>query len=70
MVKIWNPANINKSPAIFDTQKLTAINAAYIRALPAGAFMQLAAPWLDKAVKSEVDRALLCANLQPRCRCV
>ena len=67
MVKIWNPANINKSPAIFDTQKLTAINAAYIRALPAGAFMQLAAPWLDKAVKSEVDRALLCANLQPRC---
>ena len=25
MVKIWNPANINKSPAIFDTQKLTAI---------------------------------------------
>ena len=33
MVKIWNPANINKSPAIFDTLKLTAINAAYIRCL-------------------------------------
>ena len=56
MVKIWNPANINKSPAIFDTQKLTAINAAYIRALPAEKFVQLAAPWLDKAVQSKVDR--------------
>ena len=67
MVKIWNPANINKSPAIFDTQKLTAINAAYIRALPAEKFAQLAAPWLDKAVQSKVDRTLLCANLQPRC---
>lgn len=67
MVKIWNPANINKSPAIFDTQKLTAINAAYIRALPAEKFAQLAAPWLDKVVQSKVDRTLLCANLQPRC---
>lgn len=67
MVKIWNPANINKSPAIFDTQKLTAINAAYIRALPAEKFAQLAAPWLDKAVQSKVDRTLLCTNLQPRC---
>lgn len=67
MVKIWNPANINKSPAIFDTQKLTAINAAYIRALPTEKFAQLAAPWLDKAVQSKVDRTLLCANLQPRC---
>ena len=35
MIKIWDPARISKSPAIFDPLKLRAINAAYIRALPA-----------------------------------
>ena len=35
MVKIFDPAGISKSPAIFDTVKLRAINAEYIRRLPA-----------------------------------
>jgi glutamyl-tRNA synthetase len=67
MISCWNPANINKSPAIFDTVKLRAINAAYIRKLQADDFYQIAQPWIDRALKSPVDRHLLCANLQPRC---
>ena len=67
MIKIWDPARISKSPAIFDPLKLRAINAAYIRALPAEEFRRLADPFIDSAVHCEIDRDLLCANLQPRC---
>ena len=67
MMKIWNPARISKSPAIFDTLKLRAINAEYIRRLPAEKFVELATPWIDSVVKSSVDKAILCGCLQPRC---
>ena len=67
MVKIWDPARISKSPAIFDPLKLRAINAAYIRALPPQEFRRLADPFIDRAVRRPIDRDLLCANLQPRC---
>ena len=67
LVKIWEPTGISKSPAIFDTLKLRAINAAYIRALSPADFLALAEPWIDSAVHRPIDKALLCANLQPRC---
>ena len=67
MMKIWNPARISKSPAIFDTLKLRAINAEYIRRLPAEKFVELATPWIDSVVKSSIDKAVLCGGLQPRC---
>ena len=67
MVKIWDPTRISKSPAIFDPLKLRAINAAYIRALPAEEVRRLADPFIDSAVHRDIDRALLCANLPPRC---
>ena len=67
MIRIWDPTRISKSPAIFDPLKLRAINAAYIRALPAEEFRRLADPFIDQAVHREIDRDLLCANLQPRC---
>jgi len=67
MVRIWDITSVNKSPAIFDPLKLRAINAAHIRSLTPERFMELATPWIDAAVKSPIDRALLCANLQVRC---
>ena len=67
MIKIWDPSRVSKSPAIFDPLKLRAINAAYIRALPAEEFRRLADPFIDQAVHVQIDRDLLCANLQPRC---
>ena len=65
--KVWEPTGISKSPAIFDPLKLRAINAEYIRRLPAEEFLKKAEPWIDAAVKSPINKALLCANLQPRC---
>ena len=67
MMKIWNPARISKSPAIFDTLKLRAINAEYIRRLSPEEFLAKAEPWIDSAVHTPIDKKLLCANLQPRC---
>ncbi len=67
LVKIWEPSGISKSPAIFDPLKLRAINAEYIRRLAPEQFLEKAAPWIDSVVKTPIDRALLCANLQPRC---
>ncbi len=67
LVKVWDAAGISKSPAIFDPMKLRAINAAYIRNLSPEAFLQMAEPWIDSAVKSDIRKDILCANLQPRC---
>ncbi len=67
LVKIWDPAGISKSPAIFDPLKLRAINAEYIRRLTPEQFMAKAEPWIDSAVHIPIDKKLLCANLQPRC---
>ena len=67
MIQIWDPSRINKSPAIFDTLKLRAINAMHIKKLTAQQFVDVARPWIESAVKSEINIELLCANLQPRC---
>ena len=67
LVEIWDPAGISKSPAIFDPLKLRAINAEYIRRLTPEEFAERADPWIDQAVHCPVNKALLCANLQPRC---
>ena len=67
MVQIFDEKGISKSPAIFDPLKLRAINAEYIRRLPAEEFQALADPWISQMVHKPIDRALLCANLQPRC---
>ncbi len=67
MVEIFDEKGISKSPAIFDPLKLRAINAEYIRRLPAEEFRKMADPWISQAVTRPIDRELLCANLQPRC---
>lgn len=67
MVEKWNPAWINKSPAIFDIQKLRAINAGYINRMTDEEFVELARPWVESVVKTPIDLELLCKNLKPRC---
>ncbi len=67
MIRLFDEKGISKSPAIFDSMKLRAINAEYIRRLPAEKFYAMAQPWIDQAVHVDIDRALLCQNLQPRC---
>lgn len=67
MIKSWDPARVSKSPAIFDIQKLKAINSIYIRNLAPEKFTELAKSWIGDALPQIFDVQLLCKNLQPRC---
>lgn len=67
MIEIWNPAWVNKSPAIFDIQKLQSINERHIKKLSPEEFVEIARPWIESVVKSDIDINLLCENLHNRC---
>ena len=63
----FDVAGISKSPAIFDTQKLKAINGAYIRKLSVDQFLEKALPYIRQTCKREdIDLKLLAQMLQPR----
>lgn len=67
MVEAFDISGISKSPAIFDAQKLKAINAHYVRALPLEKFIETATPYIRQTCKREdIDISLLCSVLQPR----
>lgn len=61
-------SGISKSPAIFDNQKLKAINGEYIRKMSIEQFQELATPYIRQTCKKEdVDLRLLAEVLHPRC---
>ena len=67
MIEEFDLDGISKSPAIFDPQKLKAINAHYVRALPAEEFAKIAVPYIRQTCKrGDIDMELLCNVLQPR----
>ena len=58
---------LSKSPAIFDTEKLTWMNAQYIRALSEAEFMQQALPYYNQCLpQGRFDLSLISRILQPR----
>ena len=58
---------ISKSPAIFDTLKLKAVNGEHIRRLSLESFTEMALPYIRETCKREdIDLQLLCKMLQPR----
>lgn len=63
LINEFDLSGISKSPAIFDEQKLRAINAAHIRALPLPKFKEIALPYIGEY---NIDYDILCAALQPR----
>ena len=67
LVQEFDVSGISKSPAIFDVQKLKAINGAYIRRLSPEDFLSYAKPYIRETCKREdIDLSALCAMLQPR----
>ena len=66
MIEAFDEHGISKSPAIFDIQKLKAINAEYIRAMSPETFAETAKPYVDSVVHTECDRGLLYELLQKR----
>ncbi len=68
LVKVFDIAGISKSPAIFDIEKLTYFNAAYLRSMEPAAFARTAEPYIRQAVKNPaIDAAGIAALLQARC---
>ena len=68
LTQVFDVKGISKSPAIFDKEKLTYFNAAYIRAMDPAVFAKAAEPYIRSAVPDEnMDAAKIAAILQPRC---
>ena len=67
LIKEFSIDGISKSPAIFDSMKLKAINGVYIRKLAPEKFKELAVPYIRQTCKREdIDLDILCSTLQPR----
>ncbi len=67
LIEEFDVNGISKSPAIFDTQKLKAINGEYIRKLSVDKFIEYATPYIRESCKREdIDMKLMAELLQPR----
>ena len=65
--EVFDLEGLSKSPSVFDIQKLNWFNAEYIRKLSPEKFLELATPWLSKALDPEkYDFKRLCELLQGR----
>ena len=66
--EVFEMSGISKSPAIFDIEKLTYFNAAYLRAMSPEAFAAAAEPYIRQVVKNPaIDAGAVAALLQARC---
>ncbi|MBR0026401.1 MAG: glutamate--tRNA ligase [Clostridia bacterium] len=66
LVEAFSLSGMSKSPAIFDPQKLTWLNAQYIRELSREDFTRHALPWYEQAGIAHMDHEILADILQPR----
>lgn len=67
LVQEFDISGISKASAIFDSVKLKAINAEYIRRMTPEKFLEVIAPYIRKSVKREdIDIKVLASVLQPR----
>ncbi len=67
LVEAFDVARLNKAPGIFDVEKLTWFNFAYIRNLPKEKYLELATPWFDKALAGKnIDYKRLAELMQER----
>ena len=51
LIKIFDYHRINKSPAIFDEDKLKWMNQQYLKNMDAAAFHEIALPWIEKVTQ-------------------
>ncbi len=66
LIQVFHISGLSKSPAIFDTDKLTWMNAQYIRALSEDAFIQAAMPYFKQCGADAFDLKLITQIMQPR----
>lgn len=66
LIKVFDIKRISKSPAIFDIDKLTWMNGMYLRAMSDEEFFEIAKPYMEEGIKSNVDLRAVAKILQPR----
>jgi glutamyl-tRNA synthetase len=66
LIDAFNIEGLSKSSAIFDVDKLTWMNAQYIRALSKDAFIETAMPYFKEAGAEAFDLNLITELIQPR----
>ena len=64
--ELFSIDGINKSPAVFDYEKLRWFNSEYIKAMPDGEFAEKAMPYIDSVCPENVNREVLCGLLHGR----
>ena len=64
--EVFDVTGMSKSPAIFDVNKLTWMNAEYVRKLTPEEFTRHALPYYEQAGVANMDKDILCRILQPR----
>jgi glutamyl-tRNA synthetase len=66
LIEAFDIGGLSKSPAIFDVEKLTWMNAQYIRALTKDAFIERALPYFRQCGAEGFDLNLIADLVQPR----
>jgi len=66
LVEAFSVEGLSKSSAIFDVNKLTWMDAEYVRRLAPEAFTAHALPYYEQAGVADMDKSILCRILQPR----
>ncbi|MCL1795502.1 MAG: glutamate--tRNA ligase [Clostridia bacterium] len=66
LVEAFDIRGLNKSPSIFDMNKLTWMNAEYIRRLPFETYLETATPWFQQAGIANLDTRRIAELMQGR----
>ena len=66
LAEIFDETRLQKSPSVFDVDKLTWMNGEYIRMMSPEAFLDKAKPYIEEAVGTGFDEAKICSLIQPR----
>ena len=56
LIKKFDYRRINKSPAVFDMQKLRWMNGEYIKKMSDEAFLEIAMPYVDSVITKDLDK--------------
>ncbi len=66
LVKAFDYHKINKSPSVFDIQKLKWMNGEYIKKMDDDKFFEMALPYIDEVIKKPLDKKKIAAMVKTR----
>lgn len=66
LIKEFDYTRINKSPSVFDMNKLKWMNGEYIKAMEFDRFYDMASPYIKEAVKKDLDLKKIAAMVKTR----